>query len=136
MTQQPQRTYAREFKLEAIRLYESTGKSMSEVERDLGITPYLLSKWVRQFRQEEAQAFPSKGKRTERDEELRRLRREVEILQQEREVLKKQSSSSHNPSAEVCLHPCSSRPVSPAKDVRRDGSFSQWLLCLSRSASE
>lgn len=89
MTQQPQRTYTREFKLEAIRLYESTGKSMSEVERELGITPYLLSKWVRHFRQEEEQAFPNKGKWTERDEDLRRLRREVEILRQERDILKK-----------------------------------------------
>lgn len=89
MTQQPQRTYTREFKLEAIRLYESTDKSMSKVERELGITPYLLSKWVRQFRQEAEQAFPSKGRLTERDEELRRLRREVGILRQERDILKK-----------------------------------------------
>jgi transposase len=89
MSQKQKRNYSREFKLEAIRLYESTGKSMSEIERELGITPYLLSKWVRQFRQEEGQAFPGKGKLTERDEELRRLKREVEILKQEREILKK-----------------------------------------------
>ena len=89
MSQKQKRNYSREFKLEAIRLYERTGKSMSEVERELGITPYLLSKWVRQFRQEEGQAFPGKGKLTERDEELRRLEREVEILKQEREILKK-----------------------------------------------
>ena len=39
MTQKAKRTYTREFKLEAIRFYESSGKSMSEVERELGITP-------------------------------------------------------------------------------------------------
>jgi transposase len=44
---------------------------------------------VRQFRQEEEQAFFGKGKLNERDEELRHLRREVEILKQEREILKK-----------------------------------------------
>ena len=49
MSQKQKRSYSREFKLEAIRLYERTGKSMSEVERELGITPYLLSKWVRQL---------------------------------------------------------------------------------------
>jgi transposase len=89
MTKKPKRTYTREFKLEAIQLYENTSKSMSEVERELGITPYLMSKWVRQFRQEEEQAFPGKGKMTEGEEELRRLRREVAILKQEREILKK-----------------------------------------------
>jgi transposase len=89
MSEKPKRNYTREFKLEAVRLYENTGKSMSEVERELGITPYLLSKWVRQFGQEEEQAFPGKGKLNERDEELRHLRREVEILKQEREILKK-----------------------------------------------
>lgn len=89
MTEKSKRNYTREFKLEAVRLYESTDKSMSEVERELGITPYLLSKWVHQFRQEEEQTFPGKGKLIEREEELRRLRREVEILKQEREILKK-----------------------------------------------
>ena len=89
MTEKSKRNYPSEFKLEAVRLYESTNKSMSEVERELGITPYLLSKWVHQFRQEEEQAFPGKGKLIEREEELRRLRREVEILKQEREILKK-----------------------------------------------
>jgi len=89
MSEKPKRNYTREFKLEAIRLYESTNKSMSEVERELGITPYLLSKWVQQFRQEEEQAFPGTGKLSEREEELRRLRQEVEVLKQEREILKK-----------------------------------------------
>ena len=89
MTEKSKRNYTREFKLEAVRLYESTDKSMSEVERELGMTPYLLSKWVHQFRQEEEQTFPGKGKLIEREEELRRLRREVEILKQEREILKK-----------------------------------------------
>ena len=89
MSQKPKRTYTREFKLEAVRFYEHSQKSMSAVERELGITPYLLSKWVRQFRQEAEQAFPGQGRLTERDEELRRLRREVEILKQERDILKK-----------------------------------------------
>jgi transposase len=89
MSQKPKRTYTHEFKLEAVRFYENSHKSMSEVERELGITPYLLSRWVRQFRQDGDQAFPGKGKLTERDEEVRRLRQEVEILKQERDILKK-----------------------------------------------
>jgi transposase len=62
---------------------------MREIERELGITPYLLSKWVQQFREREAAAFPGKGKLPETEVELQRLRREVEILRQERDILKK-----------------------------------------------
>jgi transposase len=83
------RKYTREFKLEAVRLYEASEKSMREIEEELGITPYLLAKWVQQFRQGETDAFPGKGKHPEGEEELLRLRREVEILRQERDILKK-----------------------------------------------
>ena len=83
------RKYTREFKLEAVRLYESRGKSMRVIEQELGITPYLLPKWVQQFRQKEMAAFPGKGRLPEGEAELARLRRENEILRQEREVLKK-----------------------------------------------
>ena len=89
------RTYTREFKLEAIRLYEASDKSMAQVERELGITPYLLSKWVKQFREEDQQAFPGKG--NARDEEIRQLKREIEVLKQEREILKKTVGIFSNP---------------------------------------
>src|SRR6266508_2126407 len=83
------RRYTREFKLEAVRLYEASEKSMREIEQELGITTYLLSKWVQQFRQPETAVFPGQGKLPEKDAELQRLRREVEILRQERDILKK-----------------------------------------------
>ena len=83
------RRYTREFKVETVRLYEASEKSMREIERELGITPYLLSKWVQQFREREAAAFPGKGKLPETEVEVQRLRREVEILRQERDILKK-----------------------------------------------
>ena len=89
MAKKTRRTYSREFKREAIRLWESSHKSMSEIEQDLGITPHLLSKWVRLARQEEEQAFPGKGQQREREAELTRLRREVAVLRQERDILKK-----------------------------------------------
>ena len=88
------RTYTREFKLEAVQLYLSSGKSMSQIERELGITPYLLSKWVRQFRETDPRAFPGKG--NPRDEEIHRLQREIEILKQERDILKRNRSDARS----------------------------------------
>ena len=83
------RRYTREFKQEAIRLYETSGKSVHQVEVDLGITPGLLTKWRTQERSNGQQAFVGTGHQMEVEAELRRLRRELEIVRQERDILKK-----------------------------------------------
>lgn len=83
------RRYTREFKLEAIRLYETSGKSVRQIEIDLGITAGLLNKWRAQQGQDGQQAFVGSGHQSEVEAELRRLRRENEILRQERDILKK-----------------------------------------------
>ena len=83
------RTYNKAFKLEAIRLYESSSKSMREIEEELGISAGLLNKWRARQRGNGQQAFVGKGHQTPLEEELRRLKRENEILRQERAILKK-----------------------------------------------
>jgi transposase len=79
------RRYDREFKLEAIRLWRSTGKSAREVEADLGITAGLLYKWHARFKDDAL----GDGEGSAREAEIRRLQRENEILRQERDILKK-----------------------------------------------
>ena len=83
------RTYARAFKLQALELAQSGQKSISEIERDLGITPGLLHKWKARVKVDGQPAFPGKGRQTEDEELIRRLKRENEMLRQEREILKK-----------------------------------------------
>lgn len=83
------RSYPREFKIEAVALAKSNGKSMSEVERELGITPGLLTKWKQPLKADGEQAFPGKGRLKEDEALIRRLKRDNEQLRQEREVLKK-----------------------------------------------
>jgi transposase len=83
------RRYTKEFKLEAIRLYESGNKSVRQVEQDLGITAGLLNKWRGQHRADGQQAFVGSGHQSELETELRRLKRENEVLRQERDILKK-----------------------------------------------
>jgi transposase len=56
-----QRTFTHEFKLEAVRLAQSTGKSLTQVARDLGIADSTLSHWCKRFRQHGNEAFPEKG---------------------------------------------------------------------------
>jgi transposase len=84
-----QRTFTREFKQEAVRLVQDSGKSITQIARDLGIADSTLHHWCQQEALHGEQAFPGKGHQTELEEENRRLRRENDLLKQEREVLKK-----------------------------------------------
>lgn len=83
------RSFSREFKLEAVALVTEGGLSVAQAARDLGIHENVLGRWRRQFEEDPDQAFPGKGRLRPQDEELARLRRENEILRQEREILKK-----------------------------------------------
>jgi transposase len=98
MSDKVKKSYTREFKLEAIQLYETSGKTLAEVESELGIAPTLLSKWRRQFAQAGQAAFPGKGNLTASEAELAQLRRENLILRQERDILKKAVGLFSNPS--------------------------------------
>lgn len=89
MSNNNRRVYTAEFKQEAVQLAKNSGKTMAEIERDLGLSKGLLKHWVRQAEAEGTGAFPGHGRLKPEDEELRRLRREVEILRQERDILKK-----------------------------------------------
>jgi len=90
MTQE-RRKYSREFKLEAIRMYERGERSMAEIERELGITKGLVWKWqaslAKQPKKEEA--FPGNGRLTESEDRIRQLERENAMLRQDKEILKK-----------------------------------------------
>ena len=81
------RVYSKEFKVEAIRLITQGGLKVSEVSSDLDISPSLLRSWKKQLAESGSDAFPGKGRRTDLEEENRRLQREVAKLKQEREFL-------------------------------------------------
>ena len=86
------RRFTREFKLEAVRLINEGNESVTAVAERLGIRPDMLRNWKRQVaglpRAQKNNIFMGQGKATDQ-EELKRLRREVEQLQQERDFLKK-----------------------------------------------
>jgi transposase len=86
------RTYPKEFKLEALEMLKRSDKSAGQIERELGITPGLLVKWraryqVLQQGKQEVQLGPSdlEGAKAE----ICRLRRELAVVEEEREILKK-----------------------------------------------
>lgn len=81
--------YEREFKMEAVRLLEASGKSASQLERELGIGKGNLWRWKRKFAADGEDAFPGHGRLTPEQGRLRELERENGILREERDILKK-----------------------------------------------
>ena len=83
-------SYTEEFKREAVRLMESSGKAVAEIARELGINDNNLYRWRGLYgSQPQAQV---NGSLSEMEAELKRLRREGEVLRQAREILKKAMS--------------------------------------------
>jgi transposase len=86
---QKRRRYTREFKLEAVRLWQTTEKRAREIEDDLGIAHGLLYRWKSRLTAKGEDAFTGQGRMSATDEEIRCLKRELEIVKQERDILKK-----------------------------------------------
>jgi transposase len=83
------RTYDKEFKNEAVRLVLEEGYKAAEVERNLGISNNIVSRWVREANEDPEDAFPGKGRLKPPDEQIRTLKRELERVKRERDILKK-----------------------------------------------
>ncbi len=81
--------YTREFKLEAVKLLEQGSKPPADLARELGIRRNLLYKWQAQLQGKGKDAFPGSGYRTEQSNEIARLKRELERVTEERDILKK-----------------------------------------------
>jgi transposase len=85
----PYRKYTEEFKREALQLLASSEESMSAIECDLGITQGLLSRWRRKYQINGTTQTLELSDMAAAEAEIRRLRRELAIAQEEREILKK-----------------------------------------------
>ena len=78
--------YPLEFRREAVRLLKRSGKPVPQLAAELGVSPQSLRNWARQIDVDESKA---EGLSSDEREELRRLRRELRIVTEEREILKK-----------------------------------------------
>lgn len=84
----PHTRFTKEFRDEAVRLALTSGRSRREVAQDLGIGLSTLRHWLDRRREREID-HPSAERQEDMAAELKRLRRENEILRQEREILKR-----------------------------------------------
>ena len=87
------RKFDEPYKREAVRFLEETGRPLRAVAAELQVSEQALSRWRKQYGTGAAEPLtPSEAA------ELRRLRREVELLRQERDFLKKATAYFASPS--------------------------------------
>ena len=83
----PRRQFSDEFKEGAVRLVLDEGKTVGAVARELDLTASALMLWVRHARAERTKG--KSGLMKEEREELTRLRKDLRIVSEERDILKK-----------------------------------------------
>ena len=83
-----QRRFTKEFEDEAVRLVATSGRTQREVAEDLGVGLSTLVRWIGR-RRNRLTEMPGETPQADLAAELKRLRRENEILRQERDILKR-----------------------------------------------
>ena len=100
MSKRSMRKYDKEFKLNAVNLYLEGKHSIAKLSEELGVPEATLAGWLGTYKRQGVDAFPGKGNTKPAEEEVRRLRKEVESLRRQRDILKKAlaifSSHAHN----------------------------------------
>ena len=80
--------YPPAFRAEAVALARTSGKGIPQLARDLGVSEQALRGWMKRAEVDAGRGQDGELTTVER-EELRRLRRENQVLRQEHEILRK-----------------------------------------------
>ena len=112
-----------EFRKDAVRIALTSGLTRKQVAGDLGVGMSTLNKWITAYRDTDVVSKEDLSFAQEND----RLRHEVRILKEERDILKKQRSSSRAKSREVQVCGRTPRSVSDRALVPGDGGKRAWL---------
>jgi transposase len=81
--------YSKEFKLDTIALVVEQKYSRTEAARNLGLSPQILGRWLKEAEDDDGHAFRGNGTLTPEQAEIRSLKGQVKRLEMEREILKK-----------------------------------------------
>ena len=118
---------------------KSSQKPLAQIAWDLGIADRTLHHWRKQFSEHGEHAFPGSGHQTPHEEEMRRLQREVDLLRQERDILKIEHISGVTAIAKVsigkvCMKECQSNvknmKTMDKKQELPEDSFHRVCACL------
>ncbi len=83
------RKYDREFRINAVKHYENSGKKLKEIAENLGVPTSTLTGWVKEYKEHGEKSFPGSGNIKPCNEEYYRLLKAYEDVKMERDILKK-----------------------------------------------
>ncbi len=86
MDKRSRRRFNKEFKAETVGLVRHSGKSIAEICRDVGLSESSVHRWLAQA---DVDAGQRDGLTTAERKELSRIRRELRVVREERDVLAK-----------------------------------------------
>jgi len=92
MTGKRNKTYSESFRREAVRMADQPGRTAADVARELGIHPGQIYNWRTQFNKLSKKQFTvADGTNYSQEEaaEIRKLKKRVAELEEERDFLKK-----------------------------------------------
>ena len=112
-----------EFRKDAVRIALTSGLTRKQVADDLGVGMSTLNKWITAHRDTDVVSNEDLGLAQEND----RLRREIRILKEERDILKKPPSSSRAKSREVQVRRRTARCFPRRPPVPGYGCQPAWL---------
>jgi transposase len=116
---EPRRKYNEQFKCEAVELSFHSEKTIKELANDLGISHHNLARWRREYTNKGNLAFPGNGKQklTPEQEEIQRLKNELLIVKEERDILKKQWPSSQRNKSKIPVYTGSQQRICCGEDM-------------------
>jgi len=79
--------YSKEFKLEVLEMVRISGKSHSQIEREMGLGNGAIYRWLKEHEEYREDAFPGNG--NPKEKEIYELKRELERTKRQRDILKK-----------------------------------------------
>lgn len=89
MSKRAYKTYSKDFKVEAVRLATESDRPVTQVARELGLRVNQIYKWRKQLDEKQDSAFPGKPSTTDKDAEIRRLKKALAASEEENVFLKK-----------------------------------------------
>ena len=81
--------YEKEFRINAVKHFKSSGKGLGEVAEGLGIPVSTLSGWIKEYEEHGEKSFPGSGNIKPCNEEYYRLKKELEDVKMHTDILKK-----------------------------------------------
>ena len=124
--------YTDEFRRDAVGIAITSGLTRPQVSSDLGVGLSTLNKWVQQHQHDDLMSGPHEDV----EKENTRLRKEVRLLREEREVLKKGQSSLQDKAGEVRLHRYLEGRIASRASLQSYAGFIAWVPRVTSAPNE